>query len=55
MIAKASPINVNNVKKKIIELCLLKKNNDKVATLKKMKEIVPEYISNNSEFEKLDS
>ena len=55
MIAKASPINVKNVKKKIIELCLLKKNNDKVATLKKMKEIVPEYISNNSEFEKLDS
>ena len=55
MIAKASPINVNNIKKKIIELCLLKKNNDKVATLKKMKEIVPEYISNNSEFEKLDS
>tara|TARA_B110000238_G_scaffold100027_1_gene108926 strand:+ start:6430 stop:8307 length:1878 start_codon:yes stop_codon:yes gene_type:complete len=55
MIAKASPINVNNIKKKIIELCLLNKNNDKVATLKKMKEIVPEYISNNSEFEKLDS
>ena len=55
MIAKVKDIDVIAIKKSIIELCLLSKDCDKLAIVKKIKEIVPEYISNNSEFEKLDA
>ena len=41
--------------KKIVELCLLSKGCDDLAIVKKIKEIVPEYISNNSRFEELDA
>ena len=44
-----------DVQKNIIELCLLSKGCDNEAIVKKIKEIVPEYISKNSEFEKLDT
>jgi FlaA1/EpsC-like NDP-sugar epimerase len=55
MIAKVRDIDVIDICKKITELCLLSKGCDNLATVKKIKEIVPEYISNNSEFEKLDA
>lgn len=55
LIAKVKDIDTNQVKQSILELCALSKNCDKLATVKKIKEIIPEYISNNSEFEKLDS
>ena len=55
MIAKVRDIDVIDVLKNVIELCLLSKGCDNQAIVKKIKEIVPEYISNNSEFEKLDA
>ena len=54
MIAKAIVLDVEVVKAKIDELCKLNKNVDFNQTVRKMKEIVPEYISNNSQFEELD-
>ena len=54
MIAKVRDIDVMNIRKDIIELCLLSKSCDNFRIVKKIKEIVPEYISNNSMFEKLD-
>ncbi len=55
MIAKNQKINFQQVLKKITELCSANKtyNNDKTVTL--IKAIVPEYISNNSKYQKLDS
>tara|TARA_R110002051_G_scaffold303610_1_gene372554 strand:+ start:521 stop:2473 length:1953 start_codon:yes stop_codon:yes gene_type:complete len=53
MISKARDIDYNFVKSKIDELCItniFSTGN----TVKIMKEIVPEFISNNSEYEKLD-
>ncbi len=53
MIAKTENLNVKEIKQKIDNLIALHTiaNRDIVA---KLKGIVPEYISNNSEFEKLD-
>ena len=42
------------VSKDIDELVELSKQYDNMATVKKMKEIVPEYKSNNSVYEALD-
>ena len=53
MIAKAQKIDYLSVKKNISDLAALKVNN-KLDIVTKLKEIVPEYISNNSEFEELD-
>jgi FlaA1/EpsC-like NDP-sugar epimerase len=55
MIAEVTDKDVADIRKKIIELCLLSKGCDNLAIVKKIKEIVPEYISNNSEFEELDT
>jgi len=55
MIAKVKEIVAINIQENILALCLLSKDCNKLATVKKIKEIVPEYISNNSEFEKLDA
>jgi hypothetical protein len=55
MIAKIRDLDVVDTRKNIIELCLLSRGCDDLAIVKKIKEIVPEYISNNSEFEKLDT
>ena len=53
MIAKAQKIDYLSVKKNISDLAALKENN-KQDIVTKLKEIVPEYISKNSEFEELD-
>jgi FlaA1/EpsC-like NDP-sugar epimerase len=55
MIAEVKDKDVTDIRKNIIELCLLSKGCDNLAIVKKIKEIVPEYISNNSEFEILDA
>ncbi|RXP52387.1 polysaccharide biosynthesis protein [Lutibacter sp. HS1-25] len=54
MIAKTKPMNKAIVAKSIEELCALNFEMNYEATVKKMKEIVPEFISNNSTYEKLD-
>ena len=53
MIARTDNMNVEEIKKKIDHL-IADLNLDHVQIVKKIKAIVPEYISNNSEFEKLD-
>lgn len=54
LIGKVKEYDVNEVKEKINELIKLfgTQNNMEIVSL--MKKIVPEYVSNNSEFEKLD-
>ena len=53
-IAKVREYNYSNVCKDVDELIAISKRYDDMATVGKMKEIVPEYLSNNSVFEKLD-
>ena len=53
-IAEVREYNYDQVCKDINELIAVSKNYDDMATVKKMKEIVPEYKSNNSVYEKLD-
>lgn len=53
-IAKVREYDYFDVEKQIEELISISKTYDDMATVKKMKEIVPEYISNNSIYEKLD-
>ncbi|WKK67372.1 polysaccharide biosynthesis protein [Lutimonas zeaxanthinifaciens] len=53
MIAKTDNINVDHIKAKIDSL-ISELSIDHLRLVKKMKAIVPEYISNNSEFEELD-
>ncbi|SEB70390.1 NDP-sugar epimerase, includes UDP-GlcNAc-inverting 4,6-dehydratase FlaA1 and capsular polysaccharide biosynthesis protein EpsC [Tenacibaculum sp. MAR_2009_124] len=55
MIAKNQQINYDFISKKIQELCIANKNNDSGLTVKLIKAIIPEYISNNSIYEKLDT
>jgi len=54
MIANVKEINTVEVKEKIKELCKFNQELNSNKTVVKMKEIVPEFISNNSRFEKLD-
>lgn len=54
MIAKVDSVDYDVVKSKIIELSQLD-NMDNFEIVSRMKAIVKEYISNNSEYEKLDS
>ena len=53
-IAIVREYNYNDVGNSINELIEISKSYDEMATVKKMKEIVPEYKSNNSVYEKLD-
>ena len=53
-IAEVREYDYDQVCKDINELIAVSKNYDDMATVKKMKEIVPEYKSNNSVYEKLD-
>ena len=54
MIAKNQELNSNIIKNKIVDLCLTNKSHDNQKTVQLIKEIVPEYKSNNSIYEKLD-
>ena len=53
MIAKIDPIDNDSVKNKIVELSKLE-NTDRFEIVAKIKDIVKEYVSNNSEYERLD-
>ena len=53
-IAEVRDYEFDQVKKDIDELIDISKRYDNMATVKKMKEIVPEYKSNNSVYEELD-
>ncbi|MGJ5643154.1 polysaccharide biosynthesis protein [Formosa sp. S-31] len=55
MIAKARKIDTKTILEKIIELHNYNPNCQALETVSKIKEIVPEYKSNNSKFEILDS
>ncbi|WP_428742002.1 polysaccharide biosynthesis protein [Tenacibaculum sp.] len=54
MIAKNQPIDYIYISYKIEELCMSNQNHNNQKTVRLIKEIVPEYISNNSIYEKLD-
>jgi len=54
-IAQVREYEYEEVNKAIDELIAVAKEYDNMATVKKMKEIVPEYKSNNSIYEQLDS
>jgi FlaA1/EpsC-like NDP-sugar epimerase len=54
MIAKVKEYDLQRVSKEIEELITLFGSQNNTAIVSKIKNIVPEYISNNSEFEKLD-
>lgn len=55
MIAKVKEIDRTIIKQKIEELCNLNNELNYELTVKKMKNIVPEFISNNSKYERLDA
>jgi len=55
MIGKVREYNFDSVSMEIESLISLFDKQDNIAIVKKMKEIVPEFISKNSEFEKLDT
>ena len=54
-IAQVREYDYDEVAKEIDELVDIAKKFDNMETVRKMKEIVPEYKSNNSVYEKLDS
>ncbi|CAM1350491.1 polysaccharide biosynthesis protein [Tenacibaculum crassostreae] len=55
MIAKNQEIDCDVIINKIEKLCLINKEHNNHKTVQSIKEIVPEYISNNSVYEKLDT
>jgi FlaA1/EpsC-like NDP-sugar epimerase len=54
-VAKVIPVDIEGVKKSIYELIALNGRKNNTVVVSKMKEIVPEFVSNNSPFEALDS
>ena len=54
LIAESKNLDRKKTKKEIETLCILNEEMDSTLTVSKMKEIVPEFISNNSRFELLD-
>jgi FlaA1/EpsC-like NDP-sugar epimerase len=56
LIAKVRDVSLELVKECTVELeVILTTTNDEMKLVRKMKELVPEYISNNSVYEKLDT
>lgn len=53
-IATVREYDYDEVSKEIDDLIDIAKKYDKMETVRKMKEIVPEYVSKNSEYEVLD-
>lgn len=54
-IAKVREVAPEIAKRQIMELCQINQDMNKMEIVRKMKEILPEFISNNSEFSILDS
>jgi FlaA1/EpsC-like NDP-sugar epimerase len=54
MIAKVKTLDAKEIEQKINELCVSNRELNIGQTVSKMKEILPEFISNNSIYEKLD-
>ncbi len=54
MIATMKKIEMSSMNENIKDLCLLNQGLNSIETVKKMKNIIPEFISNNSEYEQLD-
>jgi FlaA1/EpsC-like NDP-sugar epimerase len=55
MIAKAKPFNIDAIESKIINLCAISSKTQNLEIVSLIKDILPEYISNNSNFEVLDN
>lgn len=55
LIAKVRTYNFTEISHKVNEVINLFKGQDNYSLVAKLKDLVPEYISNNSEFEKLDA
>ena len=55
MIAKTKPFNIKAIEHKIHNLCAVSTNTQSLEIVSLIKSILPEYISNNSKFEVLDS
>ncbi len=55
MVAKVREYDLMTIRKEITELVALFESQDNDEIVKKIKSIVPEFISNNSEFSKLDT
>jgi FlaA1/EpsC-like NDP-sugar epimerase len=54
MIARSLEINTSEVKKQIERLCIENNNATNNTIVEIIKQIVPEYLSNNSVYQKLD-
>jgi len=54
MIAKVIPLDAEIVKEQIKDLCILNNKENNELTVLKMKQIVPEFVSNNSKYQMLD-
>ncbi|MDV7187782.1 nucleoside-diphosphate sugar epimerase/dehydratase [Lutibacter sp. TH_r2] len=54
MIAKVKPLNCDFIEDSLHDLCTHLRKSTNYEIVKKIKQIVPEFISNNSEFEKID-
>ena len=55
LIGKVSVVNLLEINKSIEKLIMFIKTQENDEIIKQMKEIIPEYISNNSEFSKFDN
>ena len=55
MVARVSPVHLSEIGKQIGELAAIVGNHDNMQIVSKMKEIVPEYISQNSVYSGLDA
>ncbi len=54
MMAKVREYHFQDILPQIEQLILVAQTNDKYKLVRQMKVLVPEFISNNSEFEQLD-
>ena len=55
LIGKVSVVNLSEINKSIEKLIMFIKTQQNDEIIKQMKEIIPEYVSNNSEFSKFDN
>ena len=55
MIAKTKSLNIIEIEDKIDKLCTTNSKMQNLAVVALIKDIIPEYVSNNSTFEVLDT